>query len=259
MYNTVSSFLILILLTLLSCSKSSNGGRRVGVDPYWFPLDLGSRNNNVTAFSTELLTEIGKIEKIPFVKVSAHWNDLMEGLQKDQYEAILSSMTPYIFNKSLFDFSDIYLPLGPVLVVPVQSKIQSLDDLNGKEIAVISGSTSALILEKSQGVLIRDYDSVPKALNDILIGIVDGALIDILSAVAYCRDLYQGELKIATGPLNDEGLRLITKHNATPNLVKGFNDGLAKMKKDGSYFKLLDKWSLQESVSSSKKQLSKSS
>jgi ABC-type amino acid transport substrate-binding protein len=244
---TISLLLILIVAALLGCSKSSNGGRRVGVDPYWLPLDLGNRDHNVTAFSTELLTEIGKIEKIPFVKISVNWNDLMEGLQKDQYEAILSSMPPYIFNKSLFDFSDIYLPLGPVLVVPVQSKIHSLNDLNEKEIAVISGSTSALIVEKSQGVLIRDYDSIPKALNDILIGTVDGAMIDILSAAAYCRDLYQGELKIVTGPLNDEGLRLITKHNAAPNLIKKFNDGLSRMKKDGSYFKLLDKWSLKES------------
>lgn len=249
---TISSFLILILVTLLGCSKSSNGGRRVGVDPFWFPLDLGNRNNNVNAFSTELLTEIGRMEKIPFVRVNVNWNDLMEGLQKDQYEAILSSMPPYIFNKSSFDFSDIYLPLGPVLVVPVQSKIHSLDDLNGREIAVISGSTSVVVLKRSQGVLIRYYDSIPNALNDILLGHVDGAMIDILTAVAFCRNIYQGELTIATGPLNDEGLRLITKHKAAPDLIKGFNEGLARMKKEGSYFKLLDKWALQESLSSSK-------
>lgn len=250
---TLSAFLIVILLALLSCSKSSNNGRRIGVDASWFPLEFGIRDNNVTAFSTELLTEIGKIEKIPFVKITVNWNDLMEGLQKDKYEAILSSMPPYIFNKALFDFSDIYLPLGPVLVVPVQSKITSLKDLDGKEIAVISDSTDALILEKSQGVLIRYYDTIPKALNEILSGTVDGAIIDIVSAVAFCRDLYQGQLKIVTDPLNDEGLRLITKRGSAPDLIKGFNAGLARMKKEGSYAKLLDKWGLQESTSSPKK------
>jgi polar amino acid transport system substrate-binding protein len=242
----VSSLLILTLFALLSCSKNSNNDRRVGVDTSWFPLEFGNRDNNVTAFSTELLTEIGKIEKISFVKLTVNWNDLMEGLQKDQYEAILSSMPPYIFNQALFDFSDIYLPLGPVLIVPMQSKINALHDLNGKEIAVISGSTGVLILEKSAGVLIRYYDSIPKALNDILAGTIDGAIVDLLSATAFCRDLYQGELKIVTRPLNDEGLRLITKHREAPDLIKGFNAGLAQMKKDGSYAKLLDKWGLQE-------------
>ncbi len=236
------SILLLVLCTLLSCSKSSNGGRRVALDPYWSPLDLGTRAHNVTACSTNLLTEIGKLEKIPFVKVSVNGNDLMEGLQKGQYEAILSSMQPYIFNRDLFDFSDIYLALGPVLVVPAQSKIDSLKNLDGKEIAVIAGSTYDQILEKSNGVLIRFYDSIPKALNDILLGVVDGAMIDSLSATAYCRDLYEGELKIATAPLNDEGLRMVVKHNTAPDLIKGFNAGLAQMKKDGSYQKLIGKW-----------------
>jgi polar amino acid transport system substrate-binding protein len=174
----------------------------------------------------------------------------MEGLQKDKYEAILSSMPPYVFNTQQFDFSEIYLPLGPVLVVPIQSPIRSLDRLDGKEIGVISGSTGPLILEKSPGVLIRFYDSIPKALNDLIAGTIDGAIIDILSAVAYCRDLYQEELKIVTPPLDEEGLRLITKHGSTPTLIKGFNNGLAKMKSNGSYAKLLDKWELQESLAS---------
>ena len=155
-------------------------------------------------------------------------------------------MPPYIFNEKLFDFSTIYLPLGPVLVVPIGSMIDGLNHLNGKEIAVISGSTSPLILEGSTGVLIREYDSIPKALNDVVNGTVDGAMIDILSAVAYCNDLYQGKLKVATQPINDEGLRLVTKHGAAPDLISGFDEGLAKLKRNGSYDALLKKWNLAE-------------
>lgn len=243
----VSSVLIVVLLVLFGCSKStSNGGRRVGVDASWYPLQFGTRDNSVTAFSTELLTEIGKVEKIPFVKVTVNWNDLMEGLQKDQYEAILSSMPPYIFNEKQFDFSQVYLPLGPVLVVPMESKIDSLNMLDGKEIAVISGSGYDVILEKSPGVLIRYYDSVPKALNDILNNTIDGAIIDVLSASAFCKDLYQGQLKIATPPLTDEGLRMITKHQGAPDLIKGFNRGLEKLKAKGTYEKILKKWGLDD-------------
>lgn len=236
----------LTLLTLFSCSGNSGNGRNVGVDASWYPLELDSRTNSVTAFSTELLTEIGKVEKIPFVKITVNWDNLMEGLQKGSYEAILSSMPPYIFNEKLFDFSDIYLPLGPVLVVPMSSNIHSLSSLDGKEIGVISGSASPLILEKSEGVLIRYYDSTPKALADITTGTLDGAMIDVLSAEAFCSDLYQDQLKIATPPLNDEGLRLISKHGAAPDLIKGFNKGLHKLKKNGSYEKLLVKWNLKE-------------
>ncbi len=240
--------IVALILTLFGCSgQSSKPSCRVGVDPYWYPLQFGTRDNNVTAFSTELLTEIGKLEKIPFVKVTVNSSNLLDGLQNGQYEAILSSKTPYIFNRGLYDFSDVYLPLGPVLVVPIDSKIRSLDQLSGKEIAVVTGTSYDLILEKSPGVMIRYYDSIPQALNAILQSDVDGAMVDILSATAYCRDLYQGQLKIATPPLNDDGLRLITKHKAAPHLIKGFNEGLKRMQKNGSYKKLLDRWNLQES------------
>ncbi len=238
--------IVLALTFLCGCSSSSNGGRKVGVDASWYPLELGTRTNNVTAFSTELLTEIGKVENIPFVKLTVNWNDLMEGLQQDKYEAILSSMPPYIFNEKMYDFSDLYLPMGPVLVVPEDSKIDSMKMLDGKEIGIISGSSNAHILEKSPGVIIRYYDTIPQALNDIVHQTIDGAIIDVLSAKAYSNDLYQGQLKIATEPLNDEGLRMITKHDEADDLIKGFNKGLKKLKQNGIYDQILDKWGLQE-------------
>jgi polar amino acid transport system substrate-binding protein len=242
----ISSCLISLLLMLVSCASSSNAGRKVGLDASWYPLAFGKQDNHVTAFSTELLAEIARVEKIPFVKVTVNWNDLMDGLQKNKYEAILTSMSPYIFNEKLFDFSEVYLPLGPVLVVPIDSSLDSIHKLDRKEIAVIAGSTSVLILETSQGVLIRSYDSIPKALSDVVAGTVDGALIDSLPAVSYCRDLYQGQLKVVTPPLNQEGLRLVTKHQKAPELIAGFNQGLQKLKNNGFYDKLLDKWGLIE-------------
>ncbi len=244
---TLYLFVALALLSCFGCGKKTEEGRRVGVDASWYPLQFGPRDNNVTAFSTELLAEIGRIENIPFVKVTVNWDDLMQGLQNDKYEVILTSMPPYIFNEKLFDFSAIYLQLGPVLLVPTNSKINSLNMLAGKEVAVISGSNNDLLLQKIPEVLIRYYNSIPEALNAILIDKVDGAVIDVLSAVAYCNDLYQGQLKIATAPLNDEGLRMISKQGKSADLIKGFNNGLKKMKKDGSYDKLLAKWGLKES------------
>ena len=92
----------------------------------------------------------------------------------------------------------------------------------------------------------RDYDSIPKALNDIVDGTVDGAIVDILSAVAYCQDLYQGKLKIVTDPLNNEGLRMLTLKDQAHDFLLHFNHGLEKLKTSGAYDKLLYKWNLKE-------------
>ena len=83
-------------------------------------------------------------------------------------------------------------------------------------------------------------------LNAVVTHNLDGCLIPILAATSYIRDLYQGQVKIATPPLTDEGLRLVAKHNTAQELIKKFNDGLEKMHKDGSYHELAHKWGLVE-------------
>lgn len=247
-----SLFLFLCCALFYGCHTPSSPlhEKKIGVDPSWFPLSIPGRENNVTGFSTELLKEIGKSENLHITKVTVNWDDLVDGLKKNKYDGILSSIPPYVFNKKIYDFSELYLLTGPVLIVAADSNINSLKKTNGKEIAVLPETKGALLLEKFPGAIIRNYDSIPKALNDVVKGTVDGAIIDILSAVAYCLDLYKEKIKIVTDPLTDEGLRLLTLHDEDDSLIRRFNRGLDKLKSSGAYEKLLVKWNLQEKCSS---------
>jgi polar amino acid transport system substrate-binding protein len=235
-------FAILCIIATSCGGGSQKTPYRVGVDTTWYPLLLDGKESNLTAFSTELLQEIGKKEEVSFSKVIVSWDVLLEGLKKGEYNAILFSKPPYNFNQQTFDFSDLYLKTGPVLVVSTSFDFKSMDKLSGKEIAVMPDSTGTIILEKYPGILIRNYDSIAKALNDVNSGEIDGAIIDVLMATSYCQDLYQGKLRIVTEPLNDAGLRLITLHNRAPELIEAFNDGLEKLKASKEYEKLMQKW-----------------
>lgn len=247
-------FLIFLLSSafflLGSCSGSSNGPSfEIGVDPSWYPIDLMGKEANVYAFSNDLLQEIARVKKIQISRINMNWDNLFLNLEKNKYQGILSSLYPYLFNKKHYDFSEIYLAIGPVLILSVSSSANSFKMLRGKEIAVLRGSNNDLILEKYPDTLIRTYDSIPKALNDIVSGTIDGALIDVLIAESYIHDLYQGQLKIATAPLTNEGLRLVTLRGQQEELIRLFNEGLDELKKDGSYDKLLSKWGMKGSPS----------
>ncbi len=242
----IATLLICSLILLVGCGGNSKSKQYlVGIDASWHSVDLEGKENNVTAFSTDLLQEIGRVQKIFFSKVTvSSWDNLIPGLKNKHYDAILSSITPYNFNLDTYDFSNVYLPTGPVLIVSTLSSITSLDELKGKEIAVQPGLSGINILEKYPGILIRNYQSVPTALNDILDETVDGALVDSLLAYSYVQELYKGQLKIVTPPLNDAGLRFIMLHGAEKNGIKEFDAGLEKLKKSGVYDQLLKKWSL---------------
>jgi len=240
--------LLIILLFFAGCGGSSSPSvdYKVALDPAFSSLSLQGRNMSLRAFTIELLEAIGKEQNVKIAIYDRSWDNLLWGLQNRDFNGIVSTMQPYLFYEKLYDFSQIYLMTGPTLVVPAAANIESLADMNGKEVAIQRGSNTALILEKYPGIIQRTYDSVPQSLIDVATGAIDGTVLDILTAAAYCRDLHQGMLKIALPPLNAEGLRLVSLHGQSPELIRLFNNGLKKLQENGEYSKLVQKWGLGE-------------
>lgn len=218
------------------------------MDPTWSTLSLPGRMPALKAFTAELIREIGKLEELQVSLYDTSWDRLFFGLQKGQDDAILSTMEPYLFYEKTYDFSEPILLTGPTVVIRTEDEIKSLDDFSGKEVAILRLSKAALILEKYPEITQKVYESVPEALNAVAAGEVDGAAIDILTASAFCTDLYQGQLKIAFPPLNREGIRLTLLHDHAPELLAKFNHGLKQMEKSGKLLKLAQKWSLSAGV-----------
>lgn len=237
-------FLLIVLsLTLVGCG-SKGKTYTVGVDPTWFPVNLMGKEPNVFAFSNELLLEISRHEGINFERVNMSWDNLSMGLEENKYDAILSSIYPYIFELKKYDFSDLYLNTGPVLVIKGDSMLNVSGAMEGKEIAVGTQEQEALFIRLYPQVIVRYYNQIPNALNSLIGEYVDGVVVGYIPATAFVEDLYEGKLKIATPPLNEAGLRLLTVHKKHPELIEAFNRGLEKVRDSGKYEKLLKKWNL---------------
>ena len=240
--------LLLFLFSLVlvcACGNPMRGKEwTIAFDSSWFPMNFMGRDKQILGFTTELLQEMGALQKINVVKVNENWDNLIPNLQKEKYDAILSSMQPYVFYEKQYDFSHPFLLTGPVLVLPFDSMVTSFEQLSGKEIAIITGSADALLIEKFPGIIIRTFESIPDAFNAIVSGNVDGAVVDSLPAYAYCQDLYQNQLKVVGAPLTDQGLRMVALHDRAPALIESFNATIDKLKKSGKYADLSRKWGL---------------
>ena len=232
-----------LLLVLVSCGS---GGKiyRVGIDPSWYPINLQGKEANVYAFANELLMAIGREEGVHFAKVTMSWDNLIYGLKEDKYEGMLSSITPRVFLERTYTFSEPFLSTGPVLVVKSGKKVSSLEHMKGKEVAVDTLSSEAVLIENFPGVIVQYYSSIPEGLDDVIAGLWDGILINYIQANSYIRDLYFGKVTIATPPLNDAGLRLLTLNGGNTELVDIFNRGLDKLRSKGKLEKMLKKWEL---------------
>ncbi|MCB1107627.1 MAG: amino acid ABC transporter substrate-binding protein [Chlamydiia bacterium] len=234
---------LLLLCLLVSCGR---GGKtyRIGMDPSWYPLPLHGKEANVYAFSNDLLVAISREEGVLFERVTVGWDNLIFGLKDKQYEGMLSSITPRTFLEKAYTFSDPYLHTGPVLVVKAGRKVSAMNQMKGKEVAVDSLDTEALLISHYPGIFVQYYNSIPEGLDDVISGTYDGILVNYIQANSYLRDLYHGKVTMATPPLNEAGLRMVTLSGEHSELIDVFNSGLEKLRSSGKLEKLLKKWEL---------------
>ncbi len=243
-------YLFLCLLIALTACSSGGQGRlgtfRIGIDPTWSPLNFDTQQAYVNGYTEDLLLEIAEYNGVAFEKISANYDTLLEGLKKGQYDAILTSMPPFEFNTARYDFSQNFLETGLVLITSQDSKYAKVKDLSNHLVGIITGSPAVLVLEKNPSIIIRSYSSFPDALNAVMNGEIEAAVLDRLPASAYVRDLYNGKLKIVGKPLTKAGLHAIANKDSG-HFIDSFNKTIEKMKKKGVLDSLEKKWQLYRS------------
>lgn len=221
---------------------------RIARDPTWYPLNLMGKEKNVLAFSNDLMLTIAKRQKVRLELVSVDSGDLFEGLDRKDYNAVLSSLTPNVLNSRQYTFSDPFFLVGPVLVVPSDSKIKSLSEMQNKIIGIRSDAPVALSITKYP-VYYKTYTSMSDAFKDLHMNRIDGMLLPLLQADTYINTFHHSEFKVVGTPLTDEGLRLIARKTALSEyLLDTFDAGLKEIMADGTYSALMKKWGLVEPI-----------
>lgn len=243
-------FLLIIAIFgfIHSCSNRMGMGHpvyRIARDGTWSGMQLLEKEKNLSAFAGDLLFAIAKKKDVQFELVQIDPSNLFDGLERGHYDGILTGTFPSAGKSDRYDVSNSFYLIGPVLVVKATSPATSLKDLQGKIIGIQTGSSVVFNVEHYPDILITSYDSPLQALSNLDKNIIDGAILGVVSAHTYTNNLYAGRLRVATKPLTDEGLRLITRNTVRGGeLITTFDAGLAELKADGTYDTLLKKWGL---------------
>ncbi len=237
---------LILALLAFGCQSAPPdlGHYSIGKDPSWFPMRLEEWATPINGFAGAVVQELAEVEHRPFKMVDVAWNQLFEGLEEKDYDAVLTTLPPNVMSLSRFDFSEPLMLLGPVLVVAASSSVTSLEEMRGKIVSVNPYDDSVLIAQSYPLAAIEMYESVPTALEEVQSGEVDGALIPFLDAYSLVDTRFASSLRVATPPLSDKGIRLITLKGENREVIEHFNEGLKRMKRHGDYNRLWRKYNL---------------
>lgn len=161
-------------------------------------------------------------------------------LKNGNIDTIIATMTISDERKKQVDFSDVYFDAGQSLIVHKDSGITGVQDLNGKTVLAVKGSTSAInIREHAPEAIILELENYAESFTALQSGQGDAMTTDnsILLGMAAENDQYV----LAGDKFTDEPYGIALNHQQEA-FKAALNKAIAEIKEDGTYNKIYKKW-----------------
>lgn len=213
---------------------------RVGTDATFPPMEY-VENDKRTGFDIELVEAIGKTMNKRIEWVDIDFKGLIPGLVSKRFDMAVSAIYITDERKKTVDFSDPYYAGGLVAMVKDgNAAIKTLDNLNGKKVAVQVGTKSVGYLGTNYPqVQLVEVEKNQEMFNLVDIGRADAAVTGKPAAYQYVRT--RGGLHVLEQQLTTEEYGMALRKDS-PELTRAVNAALAKLKADGGYAKIVKKW-----------------
>ena len=194
-----------------------------------FEVDLAN------ALTKQILGKNGKAE---FLTTTA--NTRIPLLKNHNIDAVLATMTITPEREKQVSFSKPYFPAGSSLLVPDDSKIKNVRQLNGKTVLAVKGTTAVDDVHKfAPKARVLQYDDYGQAMSALKAkqGVALTTDNGLLAGIAQENPGY----KMVGGVYVNAPYRIAVNKGQT-RMVKHINKALDELKKNGTYDRLINKW-----------------
>lgn len=249
-------FLLLLAVCLLGtvaltagCGQSDSAEQsgkkvlRVGMDASYPPF--GSQNQETKdyeGFDVDIIRAIGAEEGFDVEISNRSFDGLIPALQAKEIDVAINDITITADRKQSVDFSKPYYIAGLGVVVRSDNDtIHTAEDLQGKTLGVSIGSTGEEAARKIPGANVRVFNAINEAFLEVQNGGVDAVVNDIPTNEYYVSHAGNKNVRTAEVALTKEDLGIAVLKGNTELLTK-IDDGLAKIKANGKFSEIYEKW-----------------
>jgi polar amino acid transport system substrate-binding protein len=212
---------------------------RVVTDATFPPMEF-VKDGKRTGFDIELTEALAAAmgRKIEWIDVD--FKSLIESLVTKRADLAMSAIYITDERKKLVDFSDSYFAGGLVVLTAKSGPIKSLKDLAGKRVSVQVGTRSVGFLRDNYPTIERiEVEKNQEMFNLVETGRADAAVTGRPAAMIYAQA--KPSLHVLAEQLTVENYGIAVRKDA-PGIREAVNAALKKIKADGAYDKLVQKW-----------------
>ncbi len=220
----------------------SDGVLTVGTNATFPPFEYIDGEGAPTGFDVAMMNEIGSRMGVTIEIEDMDFDGIVAAIG-NKVDVGASGMTITEERKEAVAFSDSYYDATQCVLLPVDSTIETKEQLAEAIIDVQSGTTGELVARDLNDANTVSVKSFNQAVTDLLNGKADAVVIDTAPAAAF-KAQHPDELKVVDGQQYEFDVEqygiAVPKDDAA--LLDAINEALSEMKADGTYDKLVDEW-----------------
>ena len=213
----------------------------VGTDTTFAPFEF-RKDGKLTGIDMDLLNTIAKDQGFNVEIRSLGFSAALQALSSNQVDGVIAGMSITDERKEIYDFSEPYFESGIQMAVDRDDEaIKGYEDLKGKTVVAKTGSegeTYAKSIAKEYGFTVKSLDQSATMYESVKAGSAV-AVFDDYPVLAYGIAQNNG-LKTVTDKVPGGSYGFAVNKGENTALLAAFNDGLAELKANGEYDKILN-------------------
>ena len=244
----IITIFIIIFSLILSCSSDKNSSESlgntedkiiyVGIDAAFPPFGY-LENGNIAGFDYDIMSEIAKLTDMKVEFNQMQFAGLLPALQTKKIDAIIAGMTVTEERKQFVNFSETYYVSSQVILVHRDdNSINSFDNLDGKNVGTVIGTTGDTIMTENERVNVRKFDTGAEAVLSLKEKKIDAIVFDKEPCKNFAK--YNAEIKLIESDAIEEDYAIAVRKEDT-SLLENINKGISIIMTNGTYENLIEK------------------
>lgn len=213
----------------------------LGLDATFKPMGYTDESDQIVGFDIDCAEEVCSRLGVKLVKQPIDWDTKEQDLDAGKIDCIWNGMSINASRQEVMNLSEPYMKNEMVFVVTADSPIASQADLDGKTVAVQSGSTAQEILQGA-GLNITENALATnvECLQQLELNLVDAVFMDSVVANYEIKESGKSYVLLADG-LEEEEYAIGFRKNDQA-LRDKVQQILSEMKADGKLGEISEKW-----------------
>lgn len=216
----------------------------IGTDTTFAPFEFIDASGEYVGIDIDILEAISQDQGFDYELRPMGFSAALQALETGQVDGMIAGMGITPEREEAFDFSEPYYNAGVQFAVLEDSEIESLEDLEGLNVAVKTGTTGSMVatkLAEEYGYSLTQFEDSVNMYEDLQVG-NSQAVIEDYPVMAYAAQTGGIPLRFIgeQQEITDYGFAVPGGEN--PELIEMFNAGLLNLMESGQYDEIIDNY-----------------